>query len=209
MKRLTLVCTTVVVAGVMGCSLPVIGGGSSATTPVTQAGDTAKASVTSADEADVGSPVVQVRAFPGSSVISIVAWNSDDPEFGLRTSVSRTGELVGGLRLGDHRIYMTPFYAHTMGGFKYASVRPNQLLLRTGRQGDSYSCFYGDECSPMATVGVRIPDSLLRANRDSLVVTFYPKIQDSWTITFRRDLIDAYLSEVDSVVAGLRKNEGM
>ena len=61
----------------------------------------------------------------------------------------------------------------------------------------------------MVTVGVRIPDSLLRANRDSLVVTFYPRVQEPWTITLRRDLITAYLNKVDSVVAELRKTATM
>jgi hypothetical protein len=161
------------------------------------------------DNAAVATPVVQVRAFWRSSVVSIVAWDPDDPAFGLRTSVSRTGELVGGLRFGDHRLYMTPVYAHNMGGFKYAAVPVGHLLLETGSQGDPYSCFFGKECSPMVTVGVRVPDSLLRANRDSLVVTFYPQVQEPWTITLRRELIAAYLDEVDSVVAELRKKGTM
>jgi hypothetical protein len=150
-----------------------------------------------------------VRAFWRSSVVSIVAWDPDDPAFGLRTSVSRTGELVGGLRFGDHRLYMTPVYAQSNGGFRYAAVTEGDLLLGTGSQTDSYSCYYGNECSPLVTVGVRLPDSLLRANRDSLVVTFYPKVQDPWTITLRRELIAAYLNEVDSVVAELRKKGPM
>lgn len=61
----------------------------------------------------------------------------------------------------------------------------------------------------MVTVGVRVPDSLLRANRDSLVVTFFPRVLDPWTITLRRELIAAYLKKVDSVVAELRKTATM
>jgi hypothetical protein len=196
MKSLRLVCTAFV-AGVAGCSLPMIGGGSSAAT----------SAVT--DTAAVAPPIVQVRAFWRSSVISVVAWDPDDAAFGLRTSVSRTGELVGGLRFGDHRLYLTPLYAHDMGGFAHAAVMPGPLLLGTGAQRDPYSCFYGKDCSPMVTVGVRVPDSLLRANRDSLVVTFFPSVLDPWTITLRRALIAAYLNKVDSVVAELRKTGTM
>ena len=61
----------------------------------------------------------------------------------------------------------------------------------------------------MVTVSVRIPDSLLRANRDSLVVTFFPRTLDPWTITLRRELIAAYLQKVDSVVAEMNKIASM
>lgn len=200
MKGLRLVCTTLV-AGVAGCSLPVIGGGSSAPTPTMH--DVAT------DIAAVPPPVVQVREFWRSSVVSVVAWDADDAAFGLRSSVSRTGELVGGPRFGDHRLYMTPLYAQDMGGFKYASVTLRELLLGAGAQRDPYSCFYGRECSPMVTVGVSLPDSLLRANQDSLVVTFFPTVRKPWTITLRRELIAAYLQKVDSVAAAQRQTATM
>jgi len=188
------------VAGVAGCALPVIGGGSSEPMPTMYdvATDTAAAP-----------PVVQVRGFPRSAVVSIVAWDAGDAAFGLRTAVTRTGELVGGLQFGDHRLYMAPLYAREMGGFKYAAVSLGELLLGTGAQRDTHSCFYGRNCSPMVTVGVRVPDSLLRANRDSLVVTFFPSVLEPWTITLRRELITAYLTKVDSVVAELRKTAAM
>lgn len=194
MKSLRLIYTTLVV-GVAGCSLPLIGGGSSAPTP------TFDAAATDA----VPPPVVQVREFWRSSVISVVAWDVDDAAFGLRASVSRTGELVDGQQFGDHRLYLTPLYARDMGGFKYASVTLGQPLLGAGTQRDRYSCFYGKECSPMVTLGVGIPDSILRANRDSLVVTFYPSVYEPWTITLRRELITAYLNKVDSVRADVRR----
>jgi hypothetical protein len=200
MNRLRLVCATFA-AGVFGCSLPVIGGGSPAATP--------RLPAVAPDAAGVGAPVVQVREFWRSSVVSVVAWDPDDAAFGLRTSVTRTGDLVGGLRFGDHQLYMTPLYAQYMGGFKYATVTLGDFLLGTGAQRDPYSCFYGKHCSPMVTVGVRVPDSLLRANRDSLVVTFYPRVQEPWTITLRRELITAYLNKVDSVVAELRKTASL
>jgi hypothetical protein len=184
--------------GVAGCSLPMIGRGSSRDEPAIAADDGA------------APPIVQVRGYRGSPVVSVVAWDVDDAQFGLRTSVSRTGTLVGGVRFGDHSLYMSPLVARDMGGFVHAAVMPEgQLLLGTGAQRDSYSCFYGRKCSPMVTVSVRIPDSLLRANRDSLVVTFFPRTLDPWTITLRRELIAAYLQKVDSVVAEMNKVASM
>jgi len=196
MKSLRLVSASFV-AGLVGCSLPMIGG-SSNEAPTALAADNG-----------VAPPVVQVRGYRRSSVVSVVAWDADESDFGLRTSVSRTGKLVGGLRFGDHSLYVSPFYARAMGGFAHAAVMPGQLLLGTGTRRDSYSCFYGRTCSPMVTVGVRIPDSLLRANRDSLVVTFFPSTLDPWTITLRRELITAYLQNVDSVVAEMNKIASM
>jgi hypothetical protein len=200
MKSLRLVFTTLV-AGVAGCSLPVIGGGSSTATPTVRAVEI--------DAAAVARPVVQVRGFRRSAVVSVVAWDANDAAFGLRTSVSRTGRLVGGLRFGDHLLYVTPLYASNMGGFKYAAVTRGHLLLTARPQRDYYACFYGEECSPMVTVGVGVPDSVLRANRDSLVVTFYPSLLDAWTITLRRQVIEPYLNKVDSVVAELKKTRTM
>jgi hypothetical protein len=100
---------------------------------------------------------------------------------------------------------MTPLYAREMGGFKYAADTAWHVLRKTATQRDVYACFDGNDCSPMVTVGVRIPDALLRANRDSLVVTFFPSVLENWTITLRRELIAAYLTKVDSVVADMRK----
>jgi hypothetical protein len=196
MKSLSLLCATFV-AGMAGCSLPMIGG-SSHEAPKVAADDGA------------APPIVQVRGYRQSSVVSVVAWDAGESDFGLRTSVSRTGKLVGGLRYGDHSLYLSPFLARQMGGFAHAAVMPaGQLLLGTGTRRDSYSCFYGRSCSPMVTVAVRVPDSLLRANRDSLVVTFFPRTLDPWTITLRRELIAAYLQKVDSVVAEMNKIASM
>lgn len=200
MKSLALVYTTLL-AGVAGCSLPGIGGGSSLPTP-------SEASVPT-DTAAVARPVVQVRGFPRSSVVSVVAWDVNDAAFGLRTSVSRTGRSVGGVRFGDHLLYMVPSYASQMGGFKYAAVTRGHLLLTARPQRDYYACFYGAECSPMVTIGVGVPDSVLRANQDSLVVTFYPTLLDPWTITLRREVIAPYLNKVDSIVTVLKKTATM
>src|SRR5665647_1218937 len=153
MKSLRLVCTILVVR-VAGCSLPVIGNRSSAANPTAP---TPTAQVVATDAIDLAPPIVQVRSYWRSSVVSVVAWDADDAAFGLRASVSRTGRLVGGRRFGDLLLYMTPFLVHDMGGFAHAAIMPGQLLVGAGWQSDPYSCFYGRHCSPMATVGVRIP----------------------------------------------------
>ncbi len=49
-----------------------------------------------------------------------------------------------------------------------------------------------------------IPDAVLRANRDSLVVTFYTHSNSEFLVSFRRDLLDGYLRAVDSVSTALR-----
>lgn len=198
--RILRVVATILGASAIGCSLPMIGRGSFAGTPA--------AYDDVSETTPLPPPIVQVRDYWGSSVVSIVAWDADDPSFGLRTSVTRTGTLVGGLRFGDHRLYVSPLVAREMGGFKYASVTEGQLLLRAGTRKDIYSCFYGKACSPMVTDGVRLPDSLLRANRDSLTVTFFPSALVPWSHTLRRELIVAYLEKVDSVVAEMRKAGG-
>jgi hypothetical protein len=197
MKSLRLV-SLITVAGVVGCySMPLVRGSSS---------PTVANELAFADETPAPPPIVQVREYWHSSVVTIVAWDPDDAAIGLRTSITRTGKLVGGLRFGDHRLYMTPLYSHDMGGFRYATVSRSEFLLGTRAERDSYSCFYGRECSPMVTVGIRMPDELLRANRDSLVVTFFPIVREEWKITLRKELIAAYLSKVDSVVAVMKKS---
>jgi hypothetical protein len=187
---------TIVGAGVAGCALVPGGSRSASVAPVASMTDTAAVAT--------APPVVQVRGFSRSSIVSVVAWDVDDAAFGLRTEISRTGRLVGGDRLGDHRLYVTPFYAWYQGGYRFAYAVPGKPLLPVGGS-DSYACYYGAHCTPMVTVGVRVPDALLRANRDSLVVTFLPAGQTPWTITLRRELIAAYLTTVDSVVAEMRR----
>jgi hypothetical protein len=200
MKSLRLVCTAFL-AGVASCSFPAIEGRSSGGAPALRLAES--------DTSDVAPPAVEVRGFSHSEFVTIVASDADDAEFGLRASVNRDGVLVGGLRFGDHDLYVTPLYARAMGGFKYAADTLGHILLRTGARRDNYACFYGSKCWPSITLGVRMPDSLLRHNRDSLVVRFVPDVGDQWTITMRRELIAAYLKKVDSVVADARKSRAM
>ena len=62
------------------------------------------------------------------------------------------------------------------------------------------------KCSPLMVRTVRVPDDLLRANRDSLAVRFYGRAGSELIIAIHRDLIDSYLQKFDSVSAALRKN---
>jgi hypothetical protein len=192
MKGLNLIVATFVV-GVAGCTLPLIGDG--------HLDRFAAEHEATLDTTEVAPPVVQVRDFPHSSVANVFAWEPDDAQMGLSTSITLTGKLVGGLRAGDHQLYIDVVQARLMGGFKYATVAPDQLLLRINTRRDPQACFNGKVCSPMISLGVRIPDSLLRARRDSLVVTFHPVAMQPWTVTLRPELITAYLQRVDSVVA--------
>jgi len=137
--------------------------------------------------------------------VSVVGWTSDETAYGLRAEVSRAGDLVGGYRRGDHRLYLTPVYVSDMGGFSHAMVSPGALLRHSGVSRDYDACPYGDSCSPRETIGIGIPDSVLRTHRDSLVVMFRRRDASDWTITVRRELIDAYLGAVDSVTAALRR----
>lgn len=191
MKSLRFFCTTLLAA------LPVMGGSFDDNKPV-------PGPVAIAPEGIA--PIVQVRDYWHSAVVTVVAWDVDDPDFGIRTSITRTGKLVGGLRAGDHSLYMTPYLLRDMGGFAHAAVDPKKgELLRAGGGRDDYACYYGKTCSPMVTVGIRIPDSLLREHRDGLEVTFYPRVEDPWTLYLRRELISSYLIKVDSVVKAMRK----
>jgi hypothetical protein len=45
---------------------------------------------------------------------------------------------------------------------------------------------------------------MLRSNRDSIAVRLYGRGDAEMILTARRDLIDAYLSTVDSLAAALR-----
>lgn len=183
------------VASVSGCALPLFGGRTAPTPPALRAA--------TADTVPTAPPIVQVRDFRSSSVVSVLAWEADEARIGLRSEVSRKGTLVGG-RLGDHVLYLTPFYVWYMGGFAHAIAEPGKPLLGTGTLTDPYNCFYGSHCTPMTAIGVRLPDALLRAHRDSLVVTFLPSGRDPWAVTLRRELIAAFLTKVDSVVGEMR-----
>lgn len=148
-------------------------------------------------------PIVQVRD-RSASTAQVFGWTADEPFYGLHARVGQNGRLEGN-RLGDHRLYLSTTYVGDMGGFVHAVAPQGTLLPRGGVWTDVHACQAGYPCSPRTTIGVSVPDALLREKGDSLVVTFHPSVGRNWTITLRRDLIDAYLAAVDSVISVRRE----
>lgn len=205
MKNLGTVLIAAAVVAICGCAT----GRGSATTVATA---TPAASSDSAPP-----PIVQVREFSHSATISIVAWSRDESEYGLRSSLLRDGTLVR----GEHEFYVSTYYdgvsisPYLNASYSRSSGRRNtvmtttpeaHLLLSAGVWRDPQACIGWPMCSPLTIRGVRIPDELLRANRDSFALRFYGRANSELTITLYRDLIDPYLRKVDSVSAALRKH---
>ena len=199
MSSLRVIAIGMVAAALAACAPPV--------TRVSHSAGFAPSSVATApvdSTARPGPPVIQIRQFPASATVAVLGWDADDPAVGLRAQLRRDGTLVGDDRYGDHRLYLSTIYANAQGGFVRAMVEPRTLLRAVRPSRDYDACWGGKQCSPMETVGVRIPDELLRASRDSLVVTFYAPRGSNWSIALRGELIHAYLRAVDSTAAALR-----
>lgn len=150
-------------------------------------------------------PVVQVRDVPGSPLISIVAWNAEDAQFGLRTRIRRDGSVQGDPRGGEDRLYLSRSFVDAHGGFAHAVTQDGKVLRNTGNSNDPDACHFGGVCSPSATVDLAMSDEWLRNHRDSVVVTFRPQTGQKWSIRFDRSIIDGYLAAIDSVSASLKK----
>lgn len=167
-------------------------------------------------------PLVQVREFPHSSIVSVVAWSPDEAEIGLRARISRgQGSLISDHRLyvstywlgrgpvTDSRMYVSPASVTVrsrLGGVVETVTPARQLVKAAGIFRDDRACFYDvDTCTPFETFEVRVPDAMLRANRDSVAVRLYGRGGTETIVTVRRELIDAYLEKVDSVTAALNK----
>lgn len=154
--------------------------------------------------------VVQVFEYPRSPTVAVIAWRPGDSGYGLRSWLRRDGSLVR-----DHRFYVSTFYdGGTSSHFANSGMRkgavetvtPAGLLLESaGTLHDVHACHGWPDCTPFVSRLSRIPDSLLRANRDSLAVRLYGRGGTELTVTVRRDVIDAYLRTVDSVAATLRR----
>lgn len=82
MKGLRLVLATFM-SGAAACSLPIAG--------FSNEQDAAKAL-----DATLAPPIVQVRDYPHSSEVAVVAWEPDDAQIGLRTSIARSGFNAAG-----------------------------------------------------------------------------------------------------------------
>jgi hypothetical protein len=172
-----------------GCAFP-----RSARPPLGETGPAAAA----LDSAAAAAPVVRVRDFPGAAATTVVGWIAAESAYGLRTRVRRDGTL-GGSRDGEHELYLDVLYVQNRAGFSHAATPGGLLLRRSGQRRDIDACRGGEPCSPMEITGLVLPDTLLRADRDSLVVVMHRLAGGNWHVTLPRSLIDAYLAAVDSV----------
>jgi hypothetical protein len=152
-------------------------------------------------------PIVQVRDVPNAPTVSIVAWESAQAQFGLRTRLRRDGSHLGEGRSGDHRLYLNTAFVKANGDSSTISVSHTGKVLRrqSGTEKDIDACRFGNVCSPNETVGLNVPDEYLRQNRDSLVVTFRPRGGRNWSVRLDGSLIDAYLTTIDSVSAAMKQ----
>lgn len=151
------------------------------------------------------SPVVQARDVSGSPFVAVVAWNSENAQYGLRTRIRRDGAIQGDPRGGEDRLYLSTAYVDANGGFAHAMTQDGKVLRNAGNSTDADACKFGGVCSPSSTVGLAMSDEWLRQNRDSIVVTFRPQTGRKWSIRLDRPTIEAYLAAVDSVAASLKK----
>ena len=158
-----------------------------------------------AAHAGLGSPVIQVRDVPHSPTVAIVAWDSDNGDFGLRTRLRRDGSPLGEGRVGEHRLYLSSVFVEAHGGFAHAVAHDGKLLRNTDKTTDGDACRFGNVCSPRETVGLGVSDEWLRQHRDSAIVTLRPRTGQNWTIRLDGALIDSYLRTIDSVSAALKK----
>lgn len=144
-----------------------------------------------------GGPVIQVRDFPSSSLVEVVAWNTSEPAFGLRTWVRRSGAPDR-----YHRLWVNSDFGP--GGRDVAQAQGLKRPLPVTNATDAQNCLDG-KCSPNSTFGARLPDGPFRESKEDVAVKFITGGGSDFTFTLRRGLIDAYLATVDSVVASLKK----
>jgi hypothetical protein len=154
--------------------------------------------------ASFGRPIVQVRDFPGTPNLSVVAWDSDNAEVGLRTRLRHDGSHLGAGRVGEHALYLSSALVSAKGGFAHAVAQDGKLLRNMGNQNDSDACRVDNVCSPSTVVRLGVPDEWLRQHRDSVVVTLRPRSGQNWTVRLDGSLIGAYLATIDSVSASLK-----
>ena len=176
-------------AGMIGCAPPILLSATIASHVVAPATDDTIGQVPA---------TIELRYFRFSPTVSVVGWTDEDTGYGLRGTVRRDGSLVR-----DHRLFVSTWYVPDVRAFPHAVV-PSGPLKMIGVSRDTYHCYFGDKCSPYETFGARIPDKILRANRDSVAVTFYSSGGRKLIVTVQRNLIDAYLAAVDSVSTALR-----
>lgn len=110
--------------------------------------------------------------------------------------------VLSGRSPTSHQFYVIDRYG---GDWKFwrRAAAPGYPLEFTEISRDVGSCRNG--CTLTESFAAEIPDSLLRASRDSLAVKFYAKSGDQMVLVLRPVQIAAQLAAVDSVVAAQRK----
>jgi len=152
-----------------------------------------------------GTPILQVRDDPKSPFVGILAWDANQPEFGLRTRVDRNGKHLGEGRAGEHRLFINTAHVEANGAFNTAVAHTGKVLRKEATVRDVDACRFNNVCAPQSTLGLAIADDVLRANRDSFVVTLRVPASRPWTVRLDKNVIEAYLNTVDSVSAALKK----
>ena len=150
---------------------------------------------------DVEPPQVVVRDWTNAPFSSVVGWHDDEWRQGLRVSVSHLGEIrdhlvyVGTNAFANYTPYSNAIWHGWVDGVRFPKPLVSQRLTR-----DLFFCQRSNGCTPYEYFSARVPDGLLRAVRDSLVVNVRSRNGIHETdIVIRRPLVDSYLAVVDSV----------
>jgi hypothetical protein len=157
------------------------------------------------EEADT-LPRVTVRYNTFSPSIDIVAWDAHESAVGLRASVRRDGTVIR-----DHRVFVSTAYFSDWQFFARANwhvftnnILRAQPLLFAGRSQDLYPCDAQVGCSPFESLNLFIPDAVLRAGRDAVIVRAWGSEDRLREIVLPRIVVDAYLAKYDAVTSELR-----
>ena len=193
---------TAAIAAIVACAPPIRLGPSLSRVRVVPATGTGESAIS-------GEPITVVaRYYSFSPTVSIVAWDDEEIDYGLRAVVRRDGALVEGHQFYVSTYYFPDYRAFFRGNW-YAFTRSMELsrpLRFAGVFHDIHRCEGVSVCSPYETFNARIPDEFLKAGHDSLVLKLYSRNGHEEIFTLRRDMIDAYLEKVASVSEALRKH---
>lgn len=148
--------------------------------------------------------LVQVREYEGSTTAEVVAWSSRRPNWGLRTAVRENGSLER-----DHYVFVNTIYLGLTSSPRFVKMlEPRVRNLETKIvSNDVHNCYQSDLCSPRSYLAARVPDRLLQAKPDSIVLVVPSNRDASGQVTIRiaADVITPYVATVDSLIAARKK----
>ncbi len=148
--------------------------------------------------------VVQVREYEGSTTANVVAWSSRRPNWGLRTAVRKNGSLER-----DHYVFVNTIFLGLKSSPRFVKMLEPRVrnLETTIVSNDVHSCYRSDLCSPRSYLAARVPDRLLQARPDSIVLVLPSERDASGQVTIRitTNVITPYVATVDSLVAARKK----